>query len=78
MKECEGIAFHILASFVGADKTTPINRPLRASELADGLVIVNERSAHPGPDYLLCARARGRCDSRRRRLRLPHVAPRLA
>ncbi len=35
----ERIAFHIVAGFLGAGKTTLINRLLRAPELADGLVI---------------------------------------
>ena len=36
------IGFHIVTGFLGAGKTTLINRLLRAAALADALVIVNE------------------------------------
>ena len=48
----ERIAFHIVTGFLGAGKTTLINRLLRAPELADALVIVNEWG-EIGLDHLL-------------------------
>ncbi len=42
MTRPDAIAFHIVTGFLGAGKTTLINRLLRAPELADALVIVNE------------------------------------
>jgi hypothetical protein len=51
----EGIAFHVVTGFLGAGKTTLINRLLRAPELADALVIVNEWG-DIGLDHLLYER----------------------
>ena len=36
------IPFHVVTGFLGAGKTTLINRLLRAPDLADALVMVNE------------------------------------
>jgi G3E family GTPase len=51
----ERIAFHVVTGFLGAGKTTLINRLLRAPELADALVIVNEWG-DIGLDHLLYER----------------------
>jgi G3E family GTPase len=51
----ERIAFHVVTGFLGAGKTTFINRLLRAPELADSLVIVNEWG-DIGLDHLLYER----------------------
>jgi len=48
----DGIGFHIVTGFLGAGKTTLINRLLRGSALADALVIVNEWG-EIGLDHLL-------------------------
>ncbi|HKN27513.1 MAG TPA: GTP-binding protein [Roseiarcus sp.] len=48
----DAIGFHIVTGFLGAGKTTLINRLLRAPELADALVIVNEWG-EIGLDHLL-------------------------
>ncbi len=52
------IAFHVVTGFLGAGKTTLINRLLRAPELADALVIVNEWG-EIGLDHLLYERLAG-------------------
>ena len=52
MTRPDAIAFHIVTGFLGAGKTTLINRLLRAPELADALVIVNEWG-EIGLDHLL-------------------------
>ena len=54
----DAIAFHIVTGFLGAGKTTLINRLLRAPELADALVIVNEWG-EIGLDHLLYERLTG-------------------
>jgi G3E family GTPase len=48
----EPIPLHVVTGFLGAGKTTLINRLLSASELADALVIVNEWG-EVGLDHLL-------------------------
>ncbi len=48
----EAIPLHVVTGFLGAGKTTLINRLLRARELADALVIVNEWG-EVGLDHLL-------------------------
>ena len=48
----DAIGFHIVTGFLGAGKTTLINRLLRGSALADALVIVNEWG-EIGLDHLL-------------------------
>jgi G3E family GTPase len=50
--EAEAIALHVVTGFLGSGKTTLINRLLRARELADTLVIVNEWG-EIGLDHLL-------------------------
>ncbi len=55
MTDRERIAFHVVTGFLGAGKTTLINRLLRAPELADALVIVNEWG-DIGLDHLLYER----------------------
>ncbi len=52
MTGCDAIGFHIVTGFLGAGKTTLINRLLRAPALADALVIVNEWG-EIGLDHLL-------------------------
>lgn len=52
------IPFHIVTGFLGAGKTTLINRLLRAEELRDALVIVNEWG-EIGLDNLLYERLAG-------------------
>lgn len=52
------IGFHIVTGFLGAGKTTLINRLVRAPELADALVIVNEWG-EIGLDHLLYERLAG-------------------
>jgi G3E family GTPase len=54
----ERIAFHIATGFLGAGKTTLINRLLSAPELADALVVVNEWG-DIGLDHLLYERLEG-------------------
>ena len=54
----DAIAFHVVTGFLGAGKTTLINRLLRAPELADALVIVNEWG-EIGLDHLLYERLTG-------------------
>ena len=52
------IPFHVVTGFLGAGKTTLINRLLRAPDLADALVMVNEWGAI-GLDNLLYDRLAG-------------------
>ena len=52
MTGCDAIGFHIVTGFLGAGKTTLINRLLRSPALADALVIVNEWG-EIGLDHLL-------------------------
>ena len=54
----DAIGFHIVTGFLGAGKTTLINRLLRAPEVADALVIVNEWG-EIGLDHLLYERLTG-------------------
>ena len=54
----EPIPFHIVTGFLGAGKTTLINRLLRAPELSDALVVVNEWG-EIGLDNLLYERLAG-------------------
>ena len=65
----ERIAFHIVTGFLGAGKTTLINRLLRAPELADALVIVNEWG-EIGLDHLLYEQLTGGRHSHQQRMRL--------
>jgi G3E family GTPase len=46
------LPIHIVTGFLGAGKTTLVNRLLRSPELADTLVIVNE-FGEIGLDHLL-------------------------
>jgi G3E family GTPase len=55
MTDRERIAFHVVTGFLGAGKTTLINRLLRAPELVDALVVVNEWG-DIGLDHLLYER----------------------
>jgi G3E family GTPase len=50
--DAEAIPLHVVTGFLGAGKTSLINRLLRARELADALVIVNEWG-EVGLDHLL-------------------------
>ncbi|RBP16159.1 G3E family GTPase [Roseiarcus fermentans] len=52
------LPFHIVTGFLGAGKTTLINRLLRAPDLADALVMVNEWG-EIGLDHLLYERLSG-------------------
>ncbi len=52
VSEAEIMALHVVTGFLGSGKTTLINRLLRARELADTLVIVNEWG-EIGLDHLL-------------------------
>jgi G3E family GTPase len=52
------IPFHLVSGFLGAGKTTIINRLLRAPELSDALIIVNEWG-EVGIDHLLYERLAG-------------------
>jgi G3E family GTPase len=52
------IPFHVVTGFLGAGKTTLINRLIRAPELANALVIVNEWG-EIGLDHLLYERLAG-------------------
>lgn len=52
MIDAEAIPLHVVTGFLGAGKTSLINRLLRARELADALVIVNEWG-EVGLDHLL-------------------------
>ena len=54
----DAIGFHVVTGFLGAGKTTLINRLLRAPEVADALVIVNEWG-EIGLDHLLYERLTG-------------------
>ena len=58
MTHRERIAFHVVTGFLGAGKTTLINRLLAPPELADTLVIVNEWG-DIGLDHLLYERLSG-------------------
>ena len=67
MTRPDAIAFHIVTGFLGAGKTTLINRLLRAPELADALVIVNE-CGEIGLDHLLYESVSASSGARKRRL----------
>ncbi len=54
----DAIAFHVVTGFLGAGKTTLINRLLRSPQLAAALVIVNEWG-EIGLDHLLYERLMG-------------------
>ena len=54
----EPIPFHLVTGFLGAGKTTAINRLLRAREFNDALIIVNEWG-EVGIDHLLYERLSG-------------------
>ncbi len=58
MTGIEAIEFHVVTGFLGAGKTTLINRLLRAPELVGALVIVNEWG-EIGLDHLLYERLAG-------------------
>ena len=58
MRDAAPLPFHIVTGFLGAGKTTLINRLLRAPELADALVMVNEWG-EIGLDHLLYERLSG-------------------
>ena len=58
MTRRDAIAFHIVTGFLGAGKTTLINRLLRDPELAGALVLVNEWG-EIGLDHLLYERVSG-------------------
>jgi G3E family GTPase len=51
----DAIGFHVVTGFLGAGKTTLVNRLLRSPALADTLVIVNEWG-EIGLDHLLYER----------------------
>jgi G3E family GTPase len=55
MRGQDAIAFHVVTGFLGAAKTTLVNRVLRSPALADTLVIVNEWG-EIGLDHLLYER----------------------